>query len=78
MSEDIDYEKQWNSMTNSALIDFVEGKFLHYKELGYEVGHFRSMSAISDTNGTIVNNRSFYHELKTIDEMDEYLKNKNK
>ena len=65
----MDYRKWWNSMTNDELIKFIEGKFDEYRSLGYRVDHFRSMSAV----GTITSNKGFYHELKSIYEMDKFL-----
>jgi len=43
--------------------------------MGYEVSHFRSSSAIFKDNKTIAYNKMSFHEIKTIGEMEEYLKN---
>lgn len=65
-----------NSMTNNELIDYINSKFDSYKLMGYDVSHFRSSSYIIENEKTIVSNKMSYHEIKTIHEMDEYLKNK--
>jgi hypothetical protein len=75
-----DYSAFYSSMTTSELIDWVEYHFLKYRKMGYEVGTFRSLTSIADadTGKAIVSHRSSYHELKAIDDMEEYLKNKKK
>lgn len=64
------------SMTSTERIDWVEYHFTKYRKMGYDVGFFRSLSCITDENENfMISNRSFFHEYKTIDEMEEYLKN---
>ena len=64
----------WYSMTNNELIDYIDNKFDLYKSMGYEVSHFRSSSYIVIDEKTIITNKMSYHEIKTIHEMEEYLK----
>jgi hypothetical protein len=64
------------SMTILELIDYVDEKFKHYRELGYGVSHFISTSYIDLGDNKSIHNKMSNHELKTIIQMDEYLKNK--
>jgi hypothetical protein len=78
MSKKRNYDKFWSSTTTEEKMDWVEYHFLKYRKMGYEVGTFRSLTSIcdNDTGKPIVSHRSAYHELKAIDDMEEYLKNK--
>jgi len=67
----------WESFNSKDRVDFVERKFKEYRERGYEVSHFRSLSAIYDGNKKVTVNRNSYHEMQTIIDMDNYL-NQNK
>lgn len=69
----------WNQLKEDGeLVDFVETKFEGYRNDGWDVGLFRSLSTVGYENKTITLNRGPYHELKTIHEMDEFLKEHNK
>jgi len=73
----MDLEKQWNDLRNDGkLLSYIEDKFDHYKELGYQVSAFISSSYISIGDESITGNKSMYHELKSIHDMDAYLKDK--
>ena len=72
-----DYKAFVKSMTTSECMDWIDYHFLKYRKMGYSVYHYRSSSCIMDAEDkTIVHNKLFNHELKTIDAMEEYLKNK--
>jgi hypothetical protein len=72
---DEEAKKIWFSFSNNDLVDYIDNKFDEYRKMGYEVDHFRSLSSVSKDNKTITCNRMSFHEIKTISEMDEYLKN---
>jgi hypothetical protein len=80
MTKSKKYSEFWSSTTTEEKIDWVEYHFLKYRKMGYDVAVFRSLTSIShsDTNNVISLHRGSYHELKAIDEMEEYLKNKKK
>jgi hypothetical protein len=64
------------SMLIPELVKFIDMKFNYYRGLGYDVSHFRSASYIDLGDNKSIHNKLSDHELKTIIEMDEYLKNK--
>ncbi len=66
----------WKSLLASdTLAEYIDSRFSIYKNLGYEVSAFKSLSAIydKDNNAVIPINRGVYHELKTCFQMDHYL-----
>jgi hypothetical protein len=70
-----DYKKFWESMTSEERYDWVDYHFNKYRKMGYEVAHFRSASFISFKDGkSITYHKTFFHEFKCIDDMEEYLK----
>lgn len=72
-----DYGEFVKSMTIIEQLDWIDYHFMKYRKMGYDVGSFRSYSSVSDENNKLITGNKFsYHEFKTIDEMEEYLKNK--
>ena len=66
-------EELWDSFSPDDRIDFVERKFTEYRDKGYEVSHFRSLSSVYKGDKKITVNRNSYHEMQTIIDMDKYL-----
>jgi len=72
----IDYGEWWNSFKDhNERVDFIESKWKEYRDMGYEVSHFRSASSIGWASGHHITNKGLYHELMTIHTMDKWIKN---